>query len=168
MILTGIALFGFTLFQLYIGSGPDPLTEVPGKVTAEIKEPGRYYLWDNHWTTFEGERKKYAADCPEDAEISVKGSDGKELTFVPDRSQNWSIGNSEKTSIGYVDVASASELEFTVGDVNRPRIVSVSKRSMKQDLWLRLAGTGIGAVVGILGIPVIILGFIQQRSSRKE
>ena len=47
LIIAGIAIFAFTLVRLINGSALDPQTKVPGPVSAEIHEPGRYYIWDN-------------------------------------------------------------------------------------------------------------------------
>lgn len=62
LIVAGVAIFGFTLVRLIGGSPLDPQAKVPGKVTAEILEPGRYYLWDDHWTRFKDEHIKYSDD----------------------------------------------------------------------------------------------------------
>lgn len=163
LLIAGVAIFVFTLVRLINGSALDPQTKVPGTVSAEIDAPGRYYVWDNHWTMFNGERVQYSADCPVDAQVVVHDSSGDELQFVPDASQNWSIGNNEKTSIGYVDVPAATALRLDVAGVGRERIVSVSNRTMKQELWDRLGGFGVGLIVGLIGIPIALLGLLVRR-----
>ena len=163
LIIIGIAIFAFTLFQLIGGSALDPQTKVPGTVVTEIDAPGRYYVWDNHWTMFDGERIQYAADWPNQAKITVRDANGTEVHFVPDASQNWSIGNNEKTSVGYVDVKAATTLRLEIDDVGRDRIVTVSNRTMKQELWSRLGGFGVGLLVGVVGVPVCLLGLLVRR-----
>lgn len=163
LIVAGVAIFAFTLVRLIGGSPLDPQTEVPGKVTAEIREPGRYYLWDNHWTRFNDEHVKYSDDCPADAKVTVHDANGTELEFVSDASQSWSIGNNAKTSIGYVEVSAATTLQLNVDDVGRERIVSVSNRTMQQELWLRLGGFGIGVLVGLVGALTALIGLIARR-----
>ena len=163
LIIAGIAIFAFTLVRLINGSALDPQTKVPGPVSAEIPEPGRYYIWDNHWTTFNGERAKYPADCPAEAQVTIRDEGGTDLQFVPDASQNWSIGNNEKTSIGYVDVPNATTIRLDVDGVGRERIVSVSNRTMKQELWGRLGGFGLGLIVGVVGVPIALLGMLFRR-----
>ncbi len=93
----------------------------------------------------------------------VRDESGNELKFVPDKSQNWSIGNNEKTSIGYVDVPTATTLQLDVDDVGRERIVTVSKRTMKQELWARLGGFGIGIIVGLIGVSMTVIGSLLRR-----
>ncbi|QDT03982.1 hypothetical protein K227x_23680 [Rubripirellula lacrimiformis] len=169
LIVGGIAIFAFTLVELIDGAALDPQTKVPGTVTAEIDSPGRYYVWDNHWTMFDGERLQYDAEWPDDARIAVRDASGEELKFVPDASQNWSIGNNEKTSVGYVDVPLATTIQLDVDDVGRDRIVTVSNRTMEQELWSRLGGFGVALVVGILGVPICLLGlFLSRRSANAE
>ena len=166
LIVVGMAIFAFTLLKLIGGSALDLQIKVPGKVTAEIETAGRYYVWDNHWTMFGGERVQYSADWPDDAKVSVRDANGSELEFVSDASQNWSIGNNEKTSIGYVDVPAATTIQLDIDDTGRDRVVTVSNRTMKQELWSRLGGFGLGLVVGVVGIPICLLGlFVRRRGS---
>ena len=166
LIFIGVTIFALTLFKLIGGSALDPQTKVPGTVNVEIETAGRYYVWDNHWTMFGGERVQYPPDWPDDAKVAVRDANGMQLQFVSDASQNWSIGNNEKTSIGYVDVPVATSIEVVIDDVGRDRVVTVSNRTMKQELWSRLGGLGLGLVVGMVGVPICLLGwFFRRRGS---
>lgn len=166
-MIAGLAIFIFTFIRLVNGSALDHQTKVPGTFSVEIDEPGRFYVWDNHWTVFDGERIQYEADCPDDAKISVRDASSSAMPFVQDRSKSWSIGNSGKTSIGYIDVSNATTLELAFDDVGRERIVTVSNRTMKQELWARLGGLGIGLGIGILGILIFAMGFLRRRIPAK-
>ncbi|MCA9168605.1 MAG: hypothetical protein KDB23_13110 [Planctomycetales bacterium] len=163
LIIVGISIFTFTLVRLIGGTALDPQTKVPGAVVTEIDAPGRYYVWDNHWTMFDGERVKYAADCPHDAKITVRDANGADVEFVPDASMNWSIGNNEKTSIGYVDIPTATTIRLDIDGVGRDRIVTVSNRTMQQELWSRLGGFGVGLAVGAVGVSICFLGLLMRR-----
>lgn len=163
LFIVGIAIFGFTLVQLIGGTALDPQTKVPGTVTAEIDASGRYYVWDNHWTMFDGERVQYSADWPKDAKIVVRDSNGRELEFIADASQNWSIGNNEKTSIGYIDIPTPSAIRLDIDDIGNERIVTVSNRTMKQELWSRLGGFAVGLGVGAIGVTICLLGLLVRR-----
>ncbi len=165
LVIVGIAIFAFTLIQLVGGAALDLQTKVPGTVTAELDASGRYYMWDNHWTMFDGERVKYPADWPADAKVAVHDVNGAELEFIPDASQNWSIGNNEKTSVGYVEVPTATTIRLDIDDVGRDRIVTVSNRTMKQELWSRLGGFGVALVVGGLGAMICLFGVLVRRRS---
>lgn len=161
-IFAGIAIIAYTLSQLAGGAALDRQTKVPGTVTAELNEPGRYYIWDNHWTKFEGERVKYSSDWPNNAKVAVRETEGRELEFIPDRSLSWSIGNNGKTSIGYIEIDTPSSIELDIDDVGNGRIVSVSNRTMKQELWKRLGGFGIGLITAGIGAIVCILGVFKR------
>ena len=163
LVILGTAIFAFTMARLVTGTALDPQTKVPGKVVAEIDTPGRYYLWDNHWTTFDGERVQHAADFPETAKILAHDASGAQLEFVQDASQNWSIGNNGKTSIGYIDIASPTTIHFDIEDIGRERIVTVSDATMKQELWSRLGGLGIGLIMGLVGVPIGLFGLLFRR-----
>lgn len=163
LIIVGVALFGFTLVQLIGGSALDPQTKVPGTITAVVDSPGRYYVWDNHATMFDGQRVQYTSDWPKDAKVVVCDSSGEELEFVPDASQNWSIGNNGKTSIGYIDVPTPTAIRLVIDGVGGERIITVSNRTMMQELWLRLGGLGLGLVVGAIGVPICLIGLLLPR-----
>ena len=166
IIIVGIVIFGFTLVRLMNGAPLEPVTKVPGTVKVKVLTPGRYYVWDNHWTTFEGKKTKYDDDWPGDATVMVRDSTGKALDFVPDSSQSWTIGNSGKTSAGYIDVPNESTLQVDIDHVRHERIVSISNRTMQQDLWSRLGGFGIGLLVGAIGISILLIGlFLRGRRS---
>ena len=167
LIIAGIAIFVFTLARLMNGAALDLQTKVPGTVSAQIDTPGRYYVWDNHWTMFDGQRVQYAADCPVEAQIVIHDTNGNPLEFVPDTSQNWSIGNNEKSSIGYIDIPAVTSIRLYIANVGRERIVTVSNRSMKEELWARLGGFGIGLLVGVVGVPVAFVGFLTRRRPEK-
>lgn len=166
IVIAGIAIFGFTLARLISGAAVEEQTKVPGAVSAEAKEAGRYFLWDNHRTTFEGERLEYSAKLAEDAEIVVRDSERNQLDFVRDASSSWSIGNNSKVSIGYVDVVKPTKLQFEIKQLARDRIVSVSNRSMKDELWARLGGLGIGLAVGLVGVLTTLIGLLTRRRAR--
>lgn len=158
----GIATVAVTLAGLVRGTSLVEQAKVPGTLQAKVEEAGRYYLWDNHWTIFEGERIQYPADCPADAKITVQDSTGQDLQFVPDSSEGWSIGNSGKTSIGYVDLPGSAELRIEVGAVGRDRVVSFSNTTVQDELWRKLGGFGVGILVGLIGLPIVIWGFIAR------
>ncbi|MEM8680780.1 MAG: hypothetical protein AAGF97_15635, partial [Planctomycetota bacterium] len=162
LVLAGVCICFVTFVSLIRGASLDPQTQVPGAVSAKLREPGRHYLWDNHWTVFRGKRWQYPADTPDNAKIVVRDAAGQEVEFVRDTSQNWSIGNNEKTSIGYVEVMEPTLLTLEVDGIGRERIVSVSNRTMQQDLVRRLGGFGVGVVVGLGGLLTLLVGLILR------
>ena len=163
LILVGIGFFAFTLVRLIGGAALDPQSKVPGSLSAEIEVPGRYYVWDNHWTMFDGQRVKYPAGWPAEAQIAVRDGNGAQLAFVADASQNWSIGNNAKTSVGFIDVPAATAIQIDISDIGRERIVTISNRTMKQELWSRLGGFGIGLAVSAVGAAVCVFGWLRRR-----
>ena len=112
---------------------------------------------------FDGDRIQYAADCPDDVNVKVRDGDGAELEFVRDASESWSIGNNEKTSIGYVDVPTPTTVHLEINNAGRDRIVTVSNRTMKQELWARLGGFGVGLGVSAIGVPLCLIGLLLGR-----
>lgn len=163
LVAAGVAVFAVTFSRLYNGASLEPQTLVPGAVEAQVDAPGRYYLWDNHWTMFEGKRFQYPDHWPETATVTARDGDDSVLEFVPDASQNWSIGNTEKTSIGYVEVPAPTTLRLQVDDLDRERVVTVSDRTMQEELWAKLSGFGIGLALALVGAPIAGLGLLLGR-----
>ncbi len=75
---TGIFVLG--AIRLLGGYPNEEQNRVPGTIKVNL-EPGRYYLWGNHWTRFDGKRLNYDADCPANAPIAIHDHTGKALGF---------------------------------------------------------------------------------------
>lgn len=163
----GVVVFVFTLVRLVGGAPLEEQAKVPGTFKVSVEEGGRHYLWDNHWTRFEGEHLKYEANCPPDAEIQILDGAGGVVPFTPDTSQGWSVGNNGRKSVGYVELAGATDLAIKVNGVGRERIFSVSNRMVGGELWSRLGGLGAGVVLVFLGSVVALVGFLAGRRESK-
>jgi len=167
LVIMGVAVFGYTLMHLVEGAALDEQAKVPGTFVVSVEEAGRHYVWDNHWTRFEGEHLKYDADCPSDGRVVVRDGSGVEVAFTPDSSQGWSVGNNGRKSVGYVEVSGATELEFVVDGVGQERIFSVSNRTVRRELWSRLGGLGVGVALVFLGSVVAFVSFVVGRRDPK-
>jgi hypothetical protein len=78
---------------------------IPAKVEISIEKEGRYYLWNNYETVFEGKIYSVDEDIPHEITISLIDKSGtKKSEFVPDFSTSSSNYGSNKKSIGYFDI----------------------------------------------------------------
>lgn len=160
IILLGIAFIVFLVSaaSLLQGRSLAPQFTVPGEHQIEVSEPGRYFLWDNYRTWHDGATVTRSAQFPSAFSIKASGSGGAEISFTPDRSHSWSIGNHAKRSIGFLDIPETDTLTIEVTGDTDTRIVSLAKADMKKELWLKLGGFGLALIIAIIGIPLLLWG----------
>lgn len=167
-LLVGAMVFAYSLANLISGPVLDPAATAPGAMTFPASGEGRWYIWDHHRTSFEGEQRKYDSRWPSEAEITIRDAQGAVLEWTPDSSRSWSIGNHAKTSVGYVEVPAATSLTLEVRGLPEERVLSVSNRSMGDELWARLGGIGGGLIIGLFGIVVTLVGLLSRRKRRPQ
>ena len=146
---------------LSMGRPLDPQYQVPGPATIEIPAAGRYTLWDMTWTRFEGETVR-RGPLPDDAVVTIT-DDGEPLPLDTSGKVGWSIGNSAKESIGTFDVAAAGPVAIDIAGLDEPRLISVSDRTMEDELIARLGGFAYAAAFGVLGALLLLIAWLTRR-----
>jgi hypothetical protein len=108
---------------------------VPGSVAASVEKPGRYYLWNDFRTVYEGRSYNRSEGIPDGIEIRVHDAEGQSLEFVGDKSISSSSGSSSRNSIGYVQVGSPGQLKIEVSGGNEDRIFSHHQACEIEEKW---------------------------------
>lgn len=134
---------------------------VPGSVEIMAREPGRYYLWNDYQTIFNGRTYNSPEDLPGGLEIEVMNDRGNRLAFISDGSTTSSNGSSSKKSIGYVEVPSPGRLFVSVSGNADQRVFSFAPSKIMKVLGLILGGTGVSALTALAGIVLSILGIVR-------
>lgn len=165
-ILIGIVTFG----RLYLGTSLYPQYAASGSFTVQTVDAGRYYLWDNYVTWFEGGKVRNDKGFPEEVGLVVRDSQGKELELFPDSEQSWGIGNHAKSSIGYVQTSGSGQLTIDVQGGDGKRVLSFGKADLKNELWRKLGGFAYAAFGILLGLPITLwgLGASASRQVQRE
>ena len=162
LVLIGIIVFALTIFSLNRGDSSEAQFMVPATFRVETKESGRYWLWDNYRTTFEGQKFQRNRSFPADLEVNIRDSGGVLLEFVRDDSKGWNVGNHSKAGIGYVDIQAIGEVSIEVlGSSDDERVLSFSKSELLQALGRTFLFLGVSVVSGLLGFPILIWGFAK-------
>jgi hypothetical protein len=139
--------------------------KVPGTAEATIVEPGRYYLWNDFETVFEGNTYKRSKKIPDGYEIRIKDAKGELLEFVANASMTSSGAKGSKKSIGYVEVTEAGPLAIEVSGGDEERIFSFGPSLILKILGLVFGGVGAAMLFGAAGFVVIILGIVKLAKS---
>ncbi|MCI5211020.1 MAG: hypothetical protein D3910_20045 [Candidatus Electrothrix sp. ATG2] len=95
--LGGIALPAAILLPLFLGDSTDQQFSIPGSIQVAIKEPGRYYLWNEYQTIFNGKTYNRPEDLPDGIEISITDTaTSTPFGFIESSSISMNSGNNEK------------------------------------------------------------------------
>lgn len=161
-------LFVFTFVSLYRGASLDDQFKAIGRFTVHATDTGRYYIWDNYKTVFDGKRIEHGSGFPKEILIEVRDGAGRRIEFSRDHGQSWVIGNHAKRSIGYIVLRESGEMTVEVKGGNGARILSFGKANMSGELWQRLRGFAFAVIAFILGVPMVIWGLIGVFRSSKR
>ncbi len=141
---------------------------IPGSTEVEIAEPGRYYLWNDFQTVYDGKSYNRSKSIPDGLEITVKDESGRSLAFSSDTSISSSSGSSSKNSIGYIDVEKPSKLSVSVQGGSEQRIFSFSQSGIMKILGLIFGGFGLSMLMALAGIGVSIWGIVKLVKNKKK
>ncbi len=151
LIIGAFVLVVSSFSSLHQGKSLQEQFPASGSFKVSASDGGRYYLWDNYVTQFEGQRFRHSSKIPKDIQFTVTDSDGSKIDFISDTSRSWSIGNHAKKSIGYLDSQSPGEWTIHVSGGDGTRVLSFSKADMKGELIRKLGGFGVALVFGLAG-----------------
>jgi hypothetical protein len=155
------------VLKLILGQSDVVQFEVPGLLQTVVDEPGRYYLWNDHQTIFEGKSYNRAIEIPDGFEVSVFGPNGVELAFSSDLNTSFTSGSGVKQSFGYVDVENSGPVRVEIiGDIEG-RIFSFSQFSLRGMFGIFVLGFIIAALFGLSGLALLICGIVKLANSPK-
>lgn len=175
MIITGCAMFfigAFVVPVLFLlpvifGSQHEAQFKAPGRIEVEVKEPGRYYLWNDFRTVYNGKSYSRAENIPDGLEIQIRDAEGHQLQFVSDASISSSNGGSAKKSIGYVDVEHPVKVTAQVSG-GEGGIFSFSQSGLLKIFGLIVIGFCLSMVVALTGFGLVVSGIVKLvRANRR-
>lgn len=162
LLVLAVIMTGSTFGSLIQGNAHEEQFASPGLYQKKIHEAGRYYLWHHYKTVFEEQSFKRERKLPSELKITLRNTTGTELKLEPDNNQSWSIGNHAKTSIGYIDLSGSQTIEIQTEDgADSIVILSFAKSEMKKELWIAFRRLALAGVSTLLGVPLLIWGFIS-------
>lgn len=156
------------VLPLLFGASNAVQFKIPGTIQATVEKPGRYYVWNDFRTVYEGKSYDRSEGIPDGVEIRVHNSKGELLKFVSNTSISSSAGSSSKNSIGYVEVESPGKVGIEVSGGNEERIFSFGESGLLKMFGLIIGGFGLSMLVGISGFGIIIWGIVKLVRGNKK
>lgn len=141
---------------------------IPGNTEVAIGKPGRYYLWNDFLTVFNGKSYNRSDSIPDGLEIAITNEDGEVLNFVSDTSTSLSSGRSSKNSIGFIEVSAPSRLTVSVLGGSEERVFSFSESDMMKMLGRIFVGSAVSMVLALAGVGISIWGIVKLVQNNKK
>ena len=176
-IITGVGFFVLGAFiiplaillTLFFSDTKEVQFRIPGNTDIVIEEAGRYYLWNDYQTVFEGKSYNRSKTIPDGIEIKIRNKENNKLyDFISDSSISSSTGSSSKNSIVYIDFQSPVNITIEIVDGGEERIFSFSQSDFLKMFGLFVGGWCFSMFIGISGIGLTIYGVIKLIKSNKK
>ena len=168
-LITGITLFilgGFVIpfllmLPLVLNESANTQFLIPGSKEVTVEKLGRYYLWNDFQTVYDGKSFSRSESIPGGLEIAVTDDTGNTLAFRSDTSTSSSSVSSSKKSIGYVEVSDPGKLTVSVSGDSEERVFSFSQ-SIFPKMFLAILGGGTASLLmAFIGFGIGIWGVIK-------
>ena len=171
MVSILLHLAGYVPFVLQILDGETVVFQVPGSVDVSIDEPGRYYLWNNYRTVFEGRSYCFTEELPNGLVFSLsEESSGGTVPMQPNSSISSESGSQKKSSIGYFDVTQAGQYKLDVSGDAQEHIFSFEKSLFQNAcVWVGaiIAGSLLALAAALGALALFVLGIIDLARGSK-
>ena len=168
LLISGIILFvggiiAYTLLMIFLFlplwtfliCNEDIQFLIPGTIEIEIEDEGRYYLWNDYQTVYEGKTYSKTEEVPDNLIISLKTKDGAlHYDIIGKNSITTSSDSTSRKSIGYFDITVPGDYILEVKGESEPRVFSF--RQLNYDTVVFAMRMGIGGSVCLL---IIFAGF---------
>jgi putative Mn2+ efflux pump MntP len=143
----------------------DAILRAPGSVEITIDKPGRYYLWNNYSTVFEGRSYSFDKELPNGLSFSLIEEDSSStIPMKSDLSISSASGSEKKSSIGYFKLMKPGQYTLSISGNTEERIFSFGE-SIFGNVVLFIGRIMIGvllAVAAVVGaLVLIVLGIID-------
>ena len=149
------------IFPLLLQHQNENQFKVPGTIQVTVEKPGRYYLWNDFRTIYNGQSFNRSEQIPDGLNIRIGDSDGRALNFVGDTSISSTRDDSAKNSVGYVEIEHPGKVTVQVSGNAEERIFSFSKSRLLKVFLFAIGGFGASVIFGLMGLGLIIWGIIK-------
>ncbi|NIO03851.1 MAG: hypothetical protein GTN74_04355 [Proteobacteria bacterium] len=140
----------------------------PCEITFSLESPGRYVLWHEAETFFEGTWYSSSPELPHGTTIKVLNHQrGDELILTSSLGTTESVGRATKHSICSFWVEKAGEYTIEISGLESPRVFSL-RESIAKTVLLTLIQGGMIFLMGGLGGAGLIVYTALKRNKTKE
>ncbi len=165
--LGGGVLLPFVLFGLMVAilcDRPDYTFVVPGQITVSCEKEGRYYLWYDYQTIFEGKTYSESSNLPGGMSIEfINVNTGEVVPLTSAAEMSETIGNTSRKTIGYFDIRECGEYTLEVSGGTRELVFSLGRSAvtMPRLLFLFFVGGPLSFLLGGAGVLLVVIGAIK-------
>jgi hypothetical protein len=175
-IIAGVVVFGigaicvpFVIVLTLVRDSVDLLEfEVPGAAIAFVDTPGRYYLWHDYKTVYDGRTYHNPIELPDGLMIEITKQGGIPLDFVSDPHASFSAMGRARQSIGYVELSKTGQVKIDVTGGAESRIFSFSPFSFGRFVGLIVKGFVFSVIAAISSLGLIIWGIVKLANAPLE
>lgn len=161
LVIGGFILPILCVLPLFLDSRNTEQFIVPSTQTFEIENPGRYYLWNDYQTFFEGTQYSKPEALPDGLEISIKNEAGDTLFFQTDTNITFTSGNTSRNSIAHLEFDQPETIILSfVGD-HEPRVFSFGEAFIGKFFSRIFGAVALAAVLSTTGIGLVIGGIVK-------
>ncbi|MGE5893443.1 MAG: DUF4870 domain-containing protein, partial [bacterium] len=167
--VSGAAAIFFTgLFSSLSGMSGGTQFMVPGSVMVTIEEPGKYILWDEIATMYQGERLMSSEELPPGVGISViETQSGRSLPVLPTAQSTETVGFIKRKAINSITFDKPGIYTIDVSGDFEERVFFL-RRSLMAGFFTGLIAVAVLGFIGLLVAPAIaVTVFIIRSSSSK-
>lgn len=157
LVLAGIAapVIFFLVLMGQVASGEQFLA--PGEYTMQA-EPGRYMVWHDHRTVYDGVSYNKPAPLPDGAVVKVLVGDTP-VPLVSYQSMSSTSGSKERASIGSFELPAGGSCTITVSGLAEQHVFSVGVATDLASIGLVVGATFLSSLLLIIGGVLIWVGF---------
>ena len=140
---------------------------VPGAITVSIDEPGKYTLWNETSTIFDGQIYSSSTELPKDLKIEIyEISSGHPIKLKPSWTSSETSGSRKRWSLGNIRFDKASEYKIEVtGDFSDR--VFLLRRSVLSNILIAVVISSLLGILGAVGGSALaIIVFVKRSSAR--
>ena len=175
-IIVGVVVFGmgaicvpFVIVLTLVRDSVDLLEfEVPGAAIAFVDTPGRYYLWHDYQTVYDGRTYHNPIGLPDGLMIEITQQGGMPLDFVSDPHTRFSSIGRARQSIGYVELSKAGQVTIDVTGEAESRIFSLSPFSFGRVVGLVIKGLLLAVLAAFSSLGLIIWGIVKLANAPRK
>ena len=176
-IITGIFLIVLGAFvipvtvvlSLILDNSNEEQFKIPVTTLVAIEKPGRYYLWNEYQTIFNGISYNRSKSIPDGIEIKIRNhTTGESYDFISNDSISSNSKGSSRNSIGYVDIQNIGSIDIEITGGNEERIFSFSQFDFWAMLGLIFGGIAISMMTCLSGLGLAIWGIINVSKANKK
>ena len=142
--------------------------KAPGTLETTIEHPGRYYVWNDFQTIYEGKNYSRPESLPDGIEIHIRDENGDLLPFTSNSSISMTSGSNSKRSIGYVEIAHTGKVIIEISGGSDERIFSFAQSGFWKIFGFIFRAFAFAALAGLIGIGLVIWGIVKLARANKQ